>query len=148
MADHRAEQIMDKVTALVTGLGTTGTNVMRDRVYDVAEKINAALSIYIGDDDPIDDSPWPYIDSLLTVYIDIHARNDSSIPVSKTLNRVRKELVLAIMVDVTLGLPLFVQEIEESIASAPIMNYGDQPISLQRTEWTVKYRRSLTDPSE
>ncbi len=146
MADHRAEQVMDAFTSLVMGLATTGANVVRDRVYDVPNDVDAALSIYIGSDEPIEESPWPYIDSLLTIYADINVRINSDVVVSQWLNLIRKEMVVAIMVDVTIGLS-FVHEIEESIANAPDMSHGEQPVAVQRTEWTVKYRRSITDPS-
>lgn len=147
MADHHAEQIMAAVTTLLTGLATTGANVMRDRVYDVDAGVDQALSIYIRDDDPMEDSPWPYIDSMLTLYVDIHVRTGSDTPVSKTVNQIRKEMVIAILADYKMGLS-FVHEVVESIANFPATDYVEQPVVVQRTEWSIKYRRSQTDPSQ
>lgn len=137
---------MDAFTALVTGLTTTGSNVVRDRAYDVESNVAAALSVFQGADEQADESPWPFIDSELTVYTDVHVRESSDTPTSQTLNLVRKEMVVAIMADYTLGLS-FVHEIEEGIAGAPDIEPGEQPIAIQRIEWKVKYRRSITDPS-
>ena len=147
MADHRAEQVMDAFTTLVTGLATTGSNVVRDRPYDVEGSVNEALSVYQGPDNPADESPWPYIDSELTIYTDIHVRGASTTPISQTLNLIRKEMVLAIMADYTLALAGIVHEIEEGIAGAPDIEPGEKPIATQRVEWKAKYRRSITDPS-
>lgn len=147
MADHRAEQIMDAFIALVTGLATTSANVTRDRAYDVEGDVDAALSVYQGLDDPLDESPWPFIDSELMIYTDLHVRVSSATPISQTLNEIRKEMVVAVMADHTLGLAGIVHEIEEGAASAPDIESGEKPIATQRIEWKVKYRRSLTDPS-
>lgn len=147
MADHHAEQVMDAFTTSITGLATTGLNVIRDHAYDVDSGVAAALSVYQGSDEPVDESSWPFIDSELTIYTDVHASVGSSVPISQTLNQIRKEMVVAVMADYTLGLAGIVHEIEEGIASEPEIEPGDKPIAFQRVEWKVMYRRSVTDPS-
>ena len=148
MADHRAEQIMDAIQTLLTGLTTTGTNVTRDRVYPIGTSINYALSLYQGSDDPAsrDDQSWNILNSFLAFRIDIQVRLSSSTVISQQLNLIRKEIVFALQANPTLSLS-FVVDLIEGSALEPVDDYGDQPISRQSFHWTVHYERSRTDPS-
>lgn len=148
MADHRAEQIMDAFTATVTGLATTGTNVVRDRVYPIGAGVDNGLSVYMGIDDPAsrDDQSWNIHNSFLDIRIDMQVRLSSSTDISQQLNLIRKEIVVALQADPTLGLS-FVVDLIEGIAAAPMEGVADQPIWLQAFNWTVHYERSRSDPS-
>jgi len=148
MADHRAEQIMKAFVALLNPLPTTSDNIMRDRPYDIESGVSTALSVYEGIDDPLDDDDqvWPFHDSWLTIYVDIHAAIPSDTPISETLNLIRKEITIALMPQNALGLG-FVHDLRQGVADDPEEGVGDKPIAKQRTEWKVKYRCSRTDPS-
>jgi len=148
MADHRAEQILDAIKTTVTGLATTGANVARDRVYPIGATINNALSIYQGSDDPAttEDQSWFILHSFLAFRIDIQIRLSSSIDISQQLNLIRKEIVIALQADPTLGLG-FVVDLIEGSALEPIEDHADQPIAKQSFNWTVHYERSRADPS-
>ena len=138
---------MAAFTTAVTGLTTTGSNVERGRVYDVDPANAPALSIYQGADEPVegDSQAWPVRDSLLTVYVDIHVKQTST--AETTLNQVRKELAIALMADLSLGLS-FVHQIIEGAADDPERSgEAEKPTQTQRTTWQVHYRRSVTDPS-
>lgn len=148
MADHRAEQILDSIQTLLTGLGVTGSNVARDRVYPIGSTIVSALSIYQGSDDPAstDDQSWNILNSFLTFRIDIQVRLASSTVISQQLNQIRKEIVIALQGTPSLSLA-FVVDLIEGSALEPIEEYGDQPIAKQSFNWTVHYERSRADPS-
>lgn len=150
MADHRAEQIMDAFVTEVTGLDTTKNSVVRDRPYNVELGDNCALSIYQGTDVPYEEGiqNWTYQDMVLTVVIEILVKAASSMPISQTLNQIRKEITttLQAVADPPLGLS-FCIEIEEGTSFEPQLEIAEQPTAVQRFEWMVKYRRSRTDPS-
>jgi hypothetical protein len=139
---------MAAFTAAVTGLATTGQNVVRDRPYD--QVAPCALSIFLGPDTPIgdDDKVYQFIDSYLTIYVDVRVKQSSLIPVTITLNQIRKEIVVAINPEPPNPFGLtFCHWIAEGIAGDPDYDVGDQPTASQRLEWIVKYRRSQSDPS-
>lgn len=146
MADHRAEQIMDAFVTAITGLTTTGTNVKRDRVYGWTS--TPAISVFQGDDTPI-----PYIDRnyslddfMLNIHLEFHVDEADSIPVSQTLNQIRKEVIIAIQAAPTLGLS-FVIDTEEGTTYRPIIEHIDKVTATQSMDFEIKYRRSRTDPS-
>ena len=148
MADHRAEQITNAFTTTLTGLTSTGANVIRDRIFTFDTSLLPALSIYQGDDTPL---PYEYRnfsldDFLLTIHVDIYAQGTTAIPVSQTLNQVRKEIIIAIQADYTLGLS-FVIDTEEGTAFRPLIEHIDKVNAVQTMDFNIKYRRSRTDPS-
>ena len=149
MADNRVEQILDAFTTTLTGLTTTGNNVVRDRDYHFDKTINEALSIYQGDDvpEPDSDQDWNLIRQFVEIEIDIHVRLHSSTPSSQQLNLIRKEIAIVLQADTTLGLN-FVIDMREGGSTKPVIDSGgEKPIAIQRYDWTVLYQRSRTDPS-
>ena len=118
MADHRAEQIMTALLAKLQPLATTGYSVHRARVYALTSDQVPGISLFMGPDEPVDDTiqTWSQIDSQLTVYIDAHVRDANT--AETDINRIRKEVVLAIMADYSLGLS-FVLDAVEGPASEP-----------------------------
>lgn len=150
MAAHRAEQIMVAFVSNVMGLTTTKNSVVRDRAYNVEDGDNTALSIYQGDDIPLEDGLQNLnnIDMTLTVIIEIHVKAASTEPISKILNKIRKEITIALqaVADPPLALAWTI-EIDESSGFEPQLEIGEKPTAIQRMEWMIKYRRSRTDPS-
>ena len=147
MTDHRAEQIMDAFETILTGLTTTGTNVKRDRVYNWTT--TPAISIFQGDDIPLpyEDRNYSIDDYQLSISIEMHVDESNDTPVSQTLNQIRKEVIIAIQADPYLGLSSFVIDTEEGTAYRPTIEHIDKVTATQVMDFTVKYRRSRTDPS-
>ena len=145
MADHKAEQILDAIVGLVTGLTTTGANVFRGRVSPLKESISSSLSIYQGADNGSEFN-WPSMYSDLAVYIDINAK-DSSEQIDQVLNRIRKEINIAIFAVDNLNL-IFVKDVTETSAGEPELADGsNKPTALMRVTYKIEYNRSVTDPS-
>lgn len=147
MADHRAEQIADALVTKVTGLATTGANVFRGRVHEIPEASLPALCVYVGSDVPRSDggsSSYRYIDGDLTVMVEAVAK--ASTGVDSTLIQIRKEVTIALQADVTQGLA-FVMNTEEGPATIDLNGDGDKPVGRMRMDWSIRYRRSRTDPS-
>lgn len=143
---HRAETVMVQFVAAVTGLTTTGANVFRDRVYDIESSKAAALSVLMGPDDPLpdDQQSHPYLDSWLSIDVDIYVKQASSVAVTTTLNKIRAEITAAVMADYTLG-QTFIVDYEEGGADAPEIGIGEQPVARQRIGWRFLYRRLNTN---
>jgi hypothetical protein len=148
MADHRAEQIMDAVATLLAGLATTGSNITRDRVYPIEPSITAALSLYMGVDDPAatDDQSWFIMNTFLNFRIDIQVAVKSTTVISQTLNQIRKEITIALQADPTLSLG-FVVDLIEGQTNDPVHDYLNNPVTMQSFFWSVHYERSRSDPS-
>lgn len=147
MADHRAEQIADAIVVKLTGLATTGANCFRGRVHELPDSSLPALCVYVGTDVPRSDggsSSYRYIDGDLTVMVEAVVK--ASIGVDSTLIQIRKEVTIALQADVTQGLA-FVMNTEEGAASIDLNGDGDKPVGRMRMDWTLRYRRSRTDPS-
>lgn len=146
MADHRAEQILDAVTTLVTGLTTTGANVQRDQVDPVAAV--PALSVEMGGDEPLEgsDRNIAYIDSLLNVQIVVYVKNSTGL--STQLNLIRKEVHIAMYADRQLGLSSIVINTTYAGTSEVTKSRAlDKDTAMQTIDYLVHYRHSLTDPS-
>lgn len=145
MADHRAEQIIVALVSRVTGLTTTGTRVYRSRHYPLQTSELPGLCVYMGDDEPIDSTSYSLIDSAFVVSIEAHVKATSGI--DTTLNQIRKEVVIAIQANPTLGLAFVIDTLEGRASKPEITGEGEQPIAMQRLDFLVKYRRSRLDPS-
>jgi hypothetical protein len=146
MADHRAEQIMAAVQALVSGLVTTGTNVDRGREEEIPADKTPALRVRQGADPIVD--PWAQalLDSDLDVVIEAKVHSSAS-NVETLLNQVRKEVNIALVANHTLGLA-FVHAIVELGAGEPrITGELAKPAASMELQYRVKYRRSRGDPS-
>jgi len=144
---HRAEQIMDALTAALSALApATADKVIRGRHSPFASTINKAIAIYQGLDDVVDNSGWNNVYSKLNVQVDIHVRS-SSAQVDQEINAICKVITSTIWADHTLGLS-FVIDTEEGASEEPeMLRESNIPISVMRTNWLFKYRRDRTNPS-
>jgi len=146
MALLRAEQIVVAVLAKVTGLTTTGTRVVRGRVYAV--EATPALTLKQGTDVPVDARTGSsvYTDSELDIIITAHVKS-SSTQVDTLLNLIRKEIHIALMADVTQGLS-FVYLTEPKGAAEPTTSGdADKPTATMDLTYAFRYRHSFTDAS-
>lgn len=144
MADHRAEQIMVALVTALTGLVTTTTHVFRGRVYPLAEAELPGLLIYSVNDSS-DSGSFNFVDPTLSVVIEGRAE-ELSTQIETTLNKIRKEVVVALRATPNLGLG-FVFDTVEGTTTFELFD-GDVPGGLVRMEWSVQYRRSRNDPSQ
>lgn len=147
MADHRAEQIVARTVVTVTGLTTTGSRAYRGRAYPLQTANLPGLCVFQGPDRPQSDtSSYGFIDSDLTVYIDIYVKTVTS-QVDTLLNQIRKELVIALSASYTQGLSFVIDTVEGDADEPDLNGESDQPVARLRTSWVFRYRRSRTDPS-
>jgi hypothetical protein len=147
MSEHRAEQILAKVLTTLTNLETTGKNIARGRYYAWPEDVENALEIYQGADEPVTggDRSNAYTDGWLTINIDLIVKLITDLTESQ-LNKIRKEVTIALLATENLGLD-FVMEVLEGSTSEPELNNSEKPTAQQTMQWMIKYRRSRTNPS-
>lgn len=143
MADHRAEQVVTALVTQITGLPTTTKNVFRGRVYPIAKEEMPGLLVYSTKDELVSQM-LTLGDFTLTVVIEAHCR-DAVTGIETILNKIRKEVTVAIRALPTLGLSF----VFDSVAKTETLELtdGDVPGGIVRMEWEVLYRRSINDPS-
>lgn len=142
MADHKVEQIMVAVKALITGLTTTGSNVARGRVYP--HPTWPALSLFQGASSPLNDS-FPLQDSELTINIVGHSRAAEG-ATDTELNQIAKEVAAAMLADTTLS-GAVIRTRWSGSQEPSLSGDGDKPISSMVMSFLVHYRHSYTDHS-
>ena len=154
MADHKAEQIINKlVTATLLDLTTTLANVYRGRVKPLEESVDYALSVSMGSDEPADDELQnnQFIESNLQINIDVIVRgtsdNNGNTDLETMFNLIRKEVHVAMMGDETQGLSFVHSTIPAGADTPELDGEGNAPIGKQRLNWVIQYRSSITDPS-
>lgn len=149
---HVVDQIADAVVALLIDQTAAEDRVTRDRVP--VEKIDLeehpTIDVRIGDDVFLPEQLTNQFRHELTVYVDLYAKAERDASVSKALLELRRESYKALMVNAP-GLPAVtnVESILPAGAEAPrIGEQGSRVTADLRTEFTVTYRHSLTDPSQ
>jgi hypothetical protein len=144
---HRAEQILDAMKTVVTGLTSTGANVQRGRVY--ATDAVRALSVYMGEDRVIGEQGYSnlsFVDRELEVIVRIHAKASTATAVIDTLlNQSRAEVFAAVAADPTLGLGFVLSAYPAGDDQPALSGEGDQPTGTQDMRWSVHYRHSITN---
>ena len=79
---HPLDAVIAFFVTTVTGLATTGTNVFRQRVYDLEDGVLPALLIYMGDDIAIGENGrtnMAYIDGDVEIRIEIKAKDSTDL---------------------------------------------------------------------
>ena len=143
----RAEDILETVLTLITGLTTTGANVQRGQVYAHEESKLPALSLSMGPDVPENELQTGQIYWQLTIAIQstvkisaAYIANESAIETQ--LNLIRAEVHAALFADHTLGLS-FVSDIAPGPAGEPVIDgAGDLPIASQLLTFGILYKTS------
>ena len=145
---HRAEVILQTLVSNLTGLTTTGTNVVRGRVYAIEDDAHPALSVYMGTDDPIGENGPTNIafqDSDLLVRITAHVKSVST-QVDTLLNQIRSEVHQAMMSDHTQGLSYIITTIPLGADEPELGGDGEQPTATMDMNWLIRYRSPILSP--
>ena len=143
----RAEQIMMAVESTLTGLTTTGANVFRGRVHGLEATEVPALALYQGVDTPLGEegfSNLAYLDSELLVKVTAHVKSSSQ--TETILNKIRREVHVALMADYTQGLSFVLQTLPRGTAEPLLLGGGETPTASMDMYWGIQYRSSISDP--
>jgi hypothetical protein len=144
---HRAEQIIDALVGLMPSTGAA----FKHRVLTVSddEQEMPAQSVRVGEDSPLDDdgaSNFSFIDSLLSIEIDLMVKEIDIETVITKLMELRTATHIAIMADRSLGLA-FVIDTRYRGCDAPEAEVKDYVVGRFTTRWQVHYRMNVSDPS-
>lgn len=137
---HRAESILAAVKTAVTNLTTTGTRVVRGRVFAVGTL--PALSVDMGSELPVDESNMAFQDELLEVAITSYVKGTQGTTDTEH-NTIAAEVYAALMADRTLGLG-YVHTTRWLGRLAPRRDNAEQAVSQQEMRIEVHYRHSHT----
>lgn len=144
MPKLRAEQIILAVISQVKSLTTTKSKVYRSDPYNRQQVDLPALEVSQGPEETLAENNV-YIDSNLTYSITIVINNKNP---ESVLNKIRKEIQIAMYADRKLGLSGFVVDtMLESVGTPTISGEGNNIISEMVLTWVTRYRYSTTDPS-
>lgn len=149
---HRADQIIEAIAALVRARveGPLGCKVYTHRrlSLDPEQDEIPAISVDFGEDTPAVQSIG-FIDSILTVPVTAIAREPTEPELREKLLELRREVHIAILADVKLGLPSFVIQAAYGGAEAPDVDVsGDMTAGTLTSNWLVHYRMNFTDPGD
>lgn len=145
---HRALQIVDAVKAVLEADSSLAAAVYRHRTASLSEADAElpAVSVGLGDDEPIEPGNLAYIDSLLTMTVTAAAIASSEEALVEELVRLRSEVHQVLMADRQQGLA-FVIDTRYGGASAPEVNAdGGRYAGTLESRWLVHYRMNVSSP--
>ncbi len=149
MANHKSLQIRDAIVSLITGLTTTGARVNVGRSYELPEDTSNALSVRLGEMQPVDNDGYnnvSLVDEFQEFIIRIHVKA-SEADLDGNFLQIHKEVYAALRANYTLALA-FVQDIVSFGFAPPVYDSSSgRPTASVDTRWRVKFRHSLTDIS-
>ena len=138
---------MAAVKTLLTGLTTTGARAYRGRAFPVPVADANALLVFQGDDEIDEERSTIFVvHSDLEVNIDVFAK-EATAQVDATLNKIRREVAIALGADVTIGLAFVKGMLEAGTEIPDVSDEGDRPAANLRLIWEASYQRSRSDPA-
>lgn len=146
---HARQQIREAITAQLTGLATTGSNVFASRVHPMDDAHLPALAIYtlseaVDADLDVGATPAGAVPQFRTLTVLVRGRAKAAVDLDDTLDDICAEVEDALYTDETLGglvlkgLDLVSTEIE--------MAALDKPVGEARMTWQVVYRVDAKAP--
>lgn len=141
---HRAESILAAITTAVTGLTSSGTNVVRGRVNAFDVNVTHGLTVSMADENPPIDRNLAYQDEALNVAITAHVKAADG-QLDTELNKVAAEVYTAMFVDYKFGLDYVINTTWEG-RTPPLRTQGEKPTAEQDLNFQITYRHSYGSP--
>lgn len=136
------KNIRKAVVAAVTGLTTTGTNVIESRVYP--DQATSSLSVYTPSDVREEDGATISGADPRELTIVIEARAKAVGLIEDTLDTIASEVVAAMFVDKTLGGT--VDYLQYDSFQSELSDDAEKPLGLATMTFSAYYRVALNDP--
>jgi hypothetical protein len=152
MADPRAESILSALSAVLSGLPKTGTNIQRGQIYAHEAGKLPAVALFMGDDVVIQEHQSDRLDWELQVIIEstvtiAAAYTTFESGIETELNQIRNEVHAAIMADHTQGLPYVIDTTPVSASRPVLQDDGTLPTGSQSLEFVIQYQTTRNDVS-
>jgi hypothetical protein len=148
---HRVQSIVDAAVAAIAARPALGAAVYRHRRNSLSsdDMELPAVSVSFGEDSALSDfgvTNLSFLDSGVVLTATAVTAGASEQDVVEELLRLRREIHIGFMADVTLGLA-YVMACYYHGASEPVISgAGERFSGALDTRWRVDYRTSLTDP--
>ncbi|WP_444922688.1 hypothetical protein ACJJH9_00255 (plasmid) [Microbulbifer sp. DLAB2-AF] len=137
---HVSQQLLDAVTAAITGLATTGTNVEQTRVY--AREPVPALSVRLGERRQVSTHSNSVSNAEQDIHIDLYVAGRAEDLDNKML-QIDSEIHAALMADFSLGLS-FVLDCDAQGLSEPDTANAGRAKAVATSTWRYRIRHSTT----
>ncbi|WP_445362053.1 hypothetical protein ACJJIQ_00030 (plasmid) [Microbulbifer sp. ANSA003] len=137
---HVSQQLLDAVTAAVTGLTTTGNQVEQTRIY--AHDKLPALSVRLGErrvDSMLGNS---FVNAEQDIHIDIYVAGKPE-EIDEKMLKIDGEIHAALMADYALGLG-FVLDCDAQGLSEPDTEHAGKARAVATSSWKYLIRHSTT----
>jgi hypothetical protein len=145
VADHLRKQIRDDVVATLTGLATTGSNVVRAPFYPVGSGSLPGLAVRSGAEEAGDGAPVGFVNRTYQVVVEaaIQATQD----LDDQLDAILAEVEPALRADVSRG-GLAIDTIYEGTGQPEYDEGQGQPVAFVAITYQVLYRTLDDDPTQ
>ena len=137
---HVSKQLLDAVTAAVTGLATTGDRVQQSRTY--AHAAAPALNVRLGERRNLQVLSNSLVNAEQRIHIDIAVAGPAD-TLDDLLLQVEAELHQALQADYRLGLG-FVLDCDPEGLSEPDLEQAEKPKAVATSSWRYTLRHSRT----
>jgi len=142
MSDHRAIAILDAFTTALLDLPSVGDNVFKGRIQDFEN--TPSHSIYLGQS-TAEINNTSIVDQAQIIRDEITVAGREEELDAELLN-IHREAYVAIMADITLGLPFVIDTFLVGMAEPDYNDEGRYAIQTAVFTWQVNYRHSYLDP--
>ncbi len=142
MPDHRAIAILDAFTDALMDLSLTGDNVFKGRIQD--HENTPSHSVYLGRSAAtIENTAIVDQAQLIRDEVTVKGREEE---LDAAMLNIHREAYVAIMADITLGLPYVIDTFLLDMAEPEFIDDGRYAIQSAVFTWQVNYRHSYQDP--
>lgn len=139
---HPRKTIRDKVTTLVTGLTTTGTNVFPSRVYPIESSKLPALLIYTGSEEASEDDSMGN-SRVIEAEVNIEVRSGKSSGLDDQLDTILEEVQAAMASDRKLSGSLIRRAQYQGIEGPEWSDEGDKEHAVMVIQYIATYEVTL-----
>ena len=143
----RPEEIITTVITTLTGLTTTGAKVFRGRTYPLEATDLPALTVYQGSDTALGENGpnnFSKYDSDQLVRVTAHVKSTAT-QVETLLNKIRREVHVALMASHTQGLSYVITTIALGADEPVLSGEAEKPNGTMDIDWLIRYRSPVTD---
>lgn len=133
-------------SVLATGL--SGVTVERGRVDPLPNSALPMVGVYQGSDEPLDESAWPFMDSLLELRTEVADEASTPAALETALNELRRRVHLLMMADNALALAYVVDIMPVGVDEPETSGEAERIKGSMVCRWGVHYRHKWNNAGE
>ena len=140
---HVRKQIRDAIVTALTGLGETGTNVFRSRIYPLEKTKLPALCIFTRTETTEFDTMTINRSTMRNLEVAVEAYVNMTLAYDNKLDAIAVQVEEALAADVTLG--GLAKDTQVTAFEADLSGDGEKPVAVGRFTVAVQYRTAEND---